>query len=89
MRLVDALRPDQSPSEVLTQLGRSSNGSLALVGHEPLLSELAARLLTGRRTDVVEFKKGGAACFEIEELKPPIHGRLLWLLTPKAMAQMA
>ena len=89
VRLVDALRPDQSPGDVLPQLGRSAHDSVALVGHEPLLGELAARLLSGRRTDVVEFKKGGAACFEVEEPKPPIHGRLLWLLTPKAMAEMA
>jgi phosphohistidine phosphatase SixA len=36
--------------------------SLALVGHEPNLSELASILLTGRPTSLaMEIKKGGAA----------------------------
>src|SRR5262245_32597368 len=71
VRLVNALRPNQSPGDVLAQLGRSGHDSVALVGHEPLMGELAAQLLASRRTDVIEFKKGSAACFEVEEPRPP------------------
>ncbi len=67
----------------LRQAGRTT--SIALVGHEPDMGELATLLLTGLTASVIPFKKGGVACIEIDDLSPPIRGELLWLLTPKQM----
>ena len=46
VQVCSALSPERSPREILEVLARRSDqGTLALVGHEPLLSQLAAVLL--------------------------------------------
>lgn len=56
---------------------------IALVGHEPDLGELAARLLGARGG--VEFKKGGVCFIEMDGATPTGPGTLHWMLTPKAL----
>jgi phosphohistidine phosphatase len=56
---------------------------LALVGHEPDLGELAARLLGARGG--VEFKKGGVCLIQVDGATPGGPGTLRWMLTPKAL----
>lgn len=56
---------------------------LALVGHEPDLGELAARLLGARGH--VEFKKGGVCFIQMDGATPGGPGTLRWMLTPKAL----
>lgn len=90
IRLVEALAPDGSSRDLLVELRKCAHDAgIALVGHEPYMSEFAAELLSARRTEVAEFKKGGAACFEIDEFGPPPRARLQWLLTPKVMGLMS
>lgn len=60
---------------------------LALVGHEPDLGELAARLLGAR--GMVEFKKGGVCLIETDGATPGGPGTLRWMLTPKALRALA
>jgi phosphohistidine phosphatase len=60
---------------------------LALVGHEPDLGELAAKLLGARGT--IEFKKGGVALIEVDAATPGGPGTLRWMLTPKALRSLA
>jgi phosphohistidine phosphatase len=60
---------------------------LALVGHEPDLGELAAKLLAARGT--IEFKKGGVALIEVDGATPGGPGTLRWMLTPKALRSLA
>jgi phosphohistidine phosphatase len=60
---------------------------LALVGHEPDLGELAARLLGARGG--VEFKKGAVCLIEMDGATPTGPGTLRWLLTPKALRAVA
>jgi phosphohistidine phosphatase len=80
-----ALQPGVKPRDVLKALvadGRAA--SLALVGHEPGLGELAA-LLVGFKTPP-EFKKGGVARIDVAILPPPVgSGQLQWWLTPKVL----
>jgi phosphohistidine phosphatase SixA len=52
-----------------------------LVGHEPHLSSLVSRLLTGKDNPMVEFKKAGIAGLEC--LAGLQHCRLCFLLAPK------
>ena len=56
---------------------------LALVGHEPDLGELTARLLGARGN--VEFKKGGVCFLQMDGATPGGPGTLRWMLTPKAL----
>ena len=90
VEVVRALEPSGHFEELLARLEKQNNGEcLALVGHEPSLGELASFLIGGPRNVGIPLKKGGAACIEIEEFRPPLRGQLKWLLTPKIMGNIA
>ena len=80
-----ALQPGAKPREVLRMLEPDPRRtSLALVGHEPELGELAAALV-GFKTPP-EFKKGAVARIDVAILPPPAgSGALQWWLTPKIL----
>jgi phosphohistidine phosphatase len=65
--------------------GRSEE-SVALVGHEPHLSNLASILCTGDVGFPLDLKKGGVVHlrFDEEEVGPG-RGRLRWALSPKIL----
>jgi phosphohistidine phosphatase len=76
-RALDALRP------------HARAPSVAVVGHEPNLSELASTLLTGSATRLqLEMKKGGVALVRIEGEPRRGSAWLAWLLTPKALRSL-
>lgn len=56
---------------------------LMVVGHNPLLSDLAA-WLTGARGGAVPLKKSALAALDIPYLSSSPRGTLIWLLTPKS-----
>ncbi|TML01847.1 MAG: hypothetical protein E6G40_01890 [Actinobacteria bacterium] len=69
---------------------QADHGSLALVGHEPNLSELASFLLTGdERRLLLEMKKGGVACLALPDGVAGGKGVLRWVATPKMLRAMA
>src|SRR5688572_7388861 len=60
-----ALTPLGTPTAVLELLNKQSAMRIALVGHEPNLSELAAVALGGVDSKIaIEMKKGAALCLE-------------------------
>ena len=61
-----------------------SAANVAIVGHEPVLSELLAHLLGASRPERLPFKKGGAALVELLD-GPGAGGRLIWLLKPRIL----
>jgi len=78
----DALAPAGTPTAVFQELARHMRkGQIALVGHEPNLGELAARLI-GSRTPI-EFKKGAICRIDFEVFPPKGVGVLRWFVTPK------
>ena len=82
-----ALAPGGTAAHVLEELGRHpSRRRIALVGHEPGIGELAARLL-GLRTPL-EFKKGAVCRIDVETLPPARAGHLRWFATPKMLRAM-
>lgn len=84
---VDSLAPDGAYAAVVADLEKHSRKSrIALVGHEPMLGELAARLIGSRHA--IELKKGAVCCIDIENLPPAGPGDLRWLLTPKIMRSL-
>lgn len=87
--IVRALSPGGDCEQLMRRLAQHLDFSgVALIGHEPDLGKLATFLLGGPRQSAVEFKKGGAACIEVDDFHPPVRGRLQWLLTPKQMKLM-
>jgi len=84
------LTPDATPTQTMTHVNKhaSENSTMMLVGHEPHLSALAATLL-GASADAIAFKKGGACAIECPIKVARGTGKLLWLLTPKQLRQLA
>jgi phosphohistidine phosphatase len=81
---VDSLAPDGGYAAVLADLQKHARRPrVALVGHEPMLGELAARLIGSRHA--IEFKKGAVCRIDIDDLPPAGPGELRWMLTPKIM----
>jgi phosphohistidine phosphatase len=85
---LDALAPGGRMAQVLEAIAKHSKKMqhLAVVGHEPDLGELAARLLRARGT--IEFKKGAVACLELDGAMPNGPGTLRWLLPPRALRKL-
>jgi len=61
--------------------------TVAVVGHEPHLSALLARLLGSRHDDRVAFKKGGAALVDVPG-RLAGGGQLVWFLPPKVLRKL-
>ena len=86
-----ALESGRSPAEVLQALqDYASTQSVALVGHEPNMHELASYLLTADTGHVqLDFRKGGVARLELPDGLRPGSARLRWLLTPRVLRAVA
>ena len=57
--------------------------AVALVGHEPKLGALAARLIGG--APALAFKKGGVCRIDLNVVPSAGRGRLRWFATPKML----
>jgi phosphohistidine phosphatase len=75
--------------DILAALGtRPPGATVALVGHEPTLSMVLARLLGAVDGERLAFKKGGAALVDLPD-GPSGGGRLVWFLKPKVLRALA
>lgn len=68
----DPLAASPSLTRIANAIGhRGADDVVALVGHEPWMSELAARLLTGQPSGVnIDFPKSGVMLLEAAQVKP-------------------
>lgn len=82
----DALAPAGTPAAVIQEIRRAQKPRVALVGHEPNMGELAARLMGS--TLPVPFKKGAICRIDFEVLPPKGLGALRWFLPPKALRRL-
>ena len=65
--------------QIVPRLAELTADVTALVGHEPIMSSLTAKLMgTGR----LSFSPGTSACLEFDGSVEIGQGRLLWLLEP-------
>ena len=81
---LDSLAPAGSYPAVIGDLQKHARRSrIALVGHEPMIGELAARLIGSRHA--IEFKKGAICRIDVDDLPPGGPGDLRWMLTPKIL----
>jgi phosphohistidine phosphatase len=80
----DALGTEGTYANLLSELQKHSRRrSIALVGHEPNIGELAARLAGCRRP--LEFKKGAVCRIGIASIPPAGPGVLRWFITPAVL----
>ena len=85
---VDALTPAGTPAAVIQELGRHmKKASLALVGHEPNMGELAAHLI-GAKTPL-PFKKGAICRIDFSVFPPKGKGQLIWFVPPRMLRKLA
>jgi phosphohistidine phosphatase len=79
---IESLAPGGAAAAVLADLEKHAKRTqIALVGHEPGIGELAARLLGHRHP--IEFKKGAVCRIDVTSLPPGGPGHLRWFVTPK------
>lgn len=79
--VVDSLSPEGSYADVMADLVKQpARRAIALVGHEPNIGELAARLAGSRHA--FAFKKGGVCRIDVESIPPDGPGTLRWFLPP-------
>ena len=80
----DALAPAGTPAAVMQEIAKHSRKArIALVGHEPNIGELAARLIGARSP--IEFKKGAVCRIDFDVLPPKALGQLRWFLPPRIL----
>jgi phosphohistidine phosphatase len=81
---VESLAPDGTYAAVVADLEKHARKTrIALIGHEPMIGELAARLIGSRHP--IEFKKGAVCRIDVEALPPAGPGDLRWMLTPRIL----
>jgi phosphohistidine phosphatase len=80
------LAPQGSRQQLLDWLAAQPlTASVAIVGHEPTLSQLVAWLTTGHEQAYFEFRKGAAARVLLRNQVAPGAGELCWLMTPRQL----
>ena len=87
LAVVEALSPGATAAQAIEELGKHARRKrIALVGHEPNMGELAARLIGARGP--FEFKKGAICRIDVDTLPPARPGRLRWFASPKMLRAM-
>lgn len=87
---VPELAPSAGVDRVLGWLtGQRSRGTLAIVGHEPDLSQLVCALLAGTNGPFLELRKGAACLLECSGALARGGATLDWFLGPKHLRRIA
>lgn len=83
------LLPGVPPAALLAVLARAPESRIALVGHEPDLSQLLASCLPGNSGGAgFLFKKMGMALVAFRSAPHAGSGELIWLVPPKILRAM-
>jgi phosphohistidine phosphatase len=87
LELTNTLVSHASPGEVIALINQAYANCerILLVGHEPHLSTLTARLLGNRDHATLEMKKGGLCRLACEKVRDAACARLDWWLTPRQL----
>ena len=83
------IEPTSAPAAAFEVAASRTESLLALVGHEPDLSQLASLALTGDAHAVaIQFKKGGVACLRFSGAPAVGRAELRWCASPKILRQL-
>jgi len=81
---IESLAPGATYTALVADLEKHARKSrIALVGHEPGIGELAARLIGSRHA--IEFKKGAICRIDVDVLPPSGPGDLRWFAPPRTL----
>lgn len=83
---IDSLSGGSTQSVLNDLEAQARRANIAIVGHEPGMGELAARLAGLKRA--LPFKKGAVCRIDVESLPPAGPGALRWFLTPKILREL-
>lgn len=84
------LAPTGNPDQLLAEINEKySVNSLAIVGHEPYLSNLVGLLTADGSPIEMTFKKGGVCYLTTDDLHHTRKANLEWLLTPGILVEIA
>ena len=87
IRNVTALAPGGAVAAIMEEVAKHARQSrVALVGHEPGMGMLAARLI-GTRAPLM-FKKGAICRIDLDTVPPAGPGQLRWFVTPKMLRRL-
>ncbi|HEV2319670.1 MAG TPA: phosphohistidine phosphatase SixA [Verrucomicrobiae bacterium] len=91
LKLSDTLKSENDAQSAIREIMglKPTPENVLLVGHEPYLSHLISRLVSGNGDLAMDFKKGGLCKLEMEKPGGVASAQLVWLLTPKLMKEMA
>jgi phosphohistidine phosphatase len=78
----DCLHGDREPDEILRALSRIRSDCLVLVGHEPDMGRLLARLLDPAWQGTIPFSPAAYAHVEVDTIPPSREGILLAFGSP-------
>jgi len=81
VEFVDELACGAKPKKLDRLFLKYDDEAIAVVGHQPDLSEYAGRLIGSKKASV-DFEKPSIACIACEDPPGKRCGTLLWLLTP-------
>ena len=86
IRVSDALKPAANPADIIKEVSHLKAKEVMCVGHAPHLDQLIAQLAGGRGV-FTSLKKAGVAA--LEHTGTHSAWRVLWILTPKVLRQLA
>jgi phosphohistidine phosphatase len=87
---LEALRPDANLAALLSALSKRRAARIAVVGHEPDLSQLIGALLGGvAARPLLEMKKGAVAQLAFAQRIEAGGGHLIALLPPRVLRRLA
>jgi phosphohistidine phosphatase len=85
--VVPALAQGDWPAICVTLAAYDKDDTIALVGHESWISMITARFLGSRNHRAFDYRKGGVALVDAEELQS-CKGTLLWFIPPRVFRRM-
>ena len=88
LRREKLLSPGFDPEELLEAIA-GETGSIAIVGHEPDLSQWVGYMTTGSPRSLVRMKKGSACRLDLAPGTAAGEAQLAWLLTLKQLSKLA
>lgn len=88
LRQEKLLSPGFDPEELLDAIV-AEPGPVAIVGHEPDLSQWIGYMTTGSPRSLVRMKKGSVCRLDLDSGAAAGEAQLAWLLTLKQLAKLA
>jgi phosphohistidine phosphatase len=82
------LSPGFQPAALMGWIARH-RGTLALVGHEPDLSQWIGYMVTGEARSLVLMKKGACCCLEMPDSPLPGEAHIVWHMPLKQLRGLA